>query len=128
MERIQETIHCVCDFTIVFTFFHFTHPLALLYITFLMKKLRSRSRGPRRRGPIYYGTNSTMGNPVLPAAEKSLLRGAFRFPEDFVYVLATHFCWPAGKISKMVGLLLLYWSSVCTCLLNLLCVFFCPIL
>src|SRR6218665_1431872 len=46
MERKQETIYCLCYFTIIVTLFHFMHQLALLYITFLIKKLRVRSRGP----------------------------------------------------------------------------------
>jgi len=42
------------------------HQLALLYITFLIKKLRVRSRGPPTAGEApCHGTNGTMGNPAL---------------------------------------------------------------
>src|SRR6218665_883676 len=43
MERKQETIYCLCYFTIIFTLFHFTHQLALIYITLLIKKFRGWS-------------------------------------------------------------------------------------
>src|SRR6218665_3860760 len=40
MQRKQETIYCLSYFTIIFTSFRFMHQLALLYITFLIKKIK----------------------------------------------------------------------------------------
>ena len=59
MERKQERIYCLCYFTRIFTLFHFTHQLALLYIT--LKKIKRPVAG----GPPTAGTNGTMGNPAL---------------------------------------------------------------
>src|SRR6218665_2527562 len=56
----------------------------------------------------------------------SLINGAFRFPGDFVTCRHNPLLLASWKISKMV--LLPYWSSFCVSLLNLLCVFFWPIL
>src|SRR6218665_1340043 len=72
MERKQEIIYCLCYFTIISrpTLFHFTHHLALFYITFLIKKIkRPVAKSPDGGGP-FPGTNGTMGNPVLMIGEK----------------------------------------------------------
>ena len=51
------------------------HQLALLYITFLIKKLRGRSRGAPTAGAPCHGTNGTMGNPALLMTEDRALQG-----------------------------------------------------